>query len=150
MDGIITAPVKKEIVVACPIERAFAVFTDGIASWWPLPTHSIYGEAATDVVFEAGVGGQIYEVNATGERGWWGEVQVWEPPHRVVYSWNPNPNRVETTEIEVRFAVEGDGTRVSLEHRGWERLGDSAGELRASYQTGWDPVLLAFAEAARG
>lgn len=149
MDGTITAPVRKEIHVACPIERAFSVFTEDIASWWPLRTHSIYGDEATDLVFEPGVGGQIYETNADGERGWWGEVQVWEAPHRIVYSWNPNPDRVETTEIEVRFVTEGDGTRVFLEHRGWERLGSIAEELRASYQSGWDPVLGAFAEAAR-
>ena len=48
----------------------------------------------------------------------------------------------------MRFVPEGDGTRVELEHRGWERWGDEAAETRASYDSGWDTVLAPFVGAA--
>ena len=133
--------VRKTINVACSVERAFETFTAGIAGWWPLATHSMGDEHAAAAVFEGSVGGRIYEVWDDGSEHEWGSVVLWEPPGRVVFSWNPNPNRTVFTEVEVRFAPEGDGTRVELEHRGWERLGDEATAVHGSYVTGWDTVL---------
>lgn len=138
---------RKSVHVACSPERAFETFTTGIGRWWPLHRHSVLDDAAT-VVFEARAGGRIYERSERGEEATWGEVVAWEPPARVVYSWNPT-NRPTSTEVEVRFIAEGDGTRVDLEHRGWERLADGA-QARPSYDTGWDGVLTRYADAARG
>jgi uncharacterized protein YndB with AHSA1/START domain len=59
-----------------------------------------------------------------------------------------NPEAAAPTEIEVRFSPEGDGTRVDLEHRGFERLGGAAQEARGSYSEGWVLVLGRYAEAA--
>lgn len=148
MEGAITAPVRKSVSVPLQPDAAFKLFTEGIAGWWPLETHSIAGDKAQACVFEGFAGGRIYEVSEDGTEGEWGRVLIWEPPIRVVYSWNPNPNRTAETEVEVTFAPDGDGTRLTLEHRRWENLGDDGAELRMSYETGWDPVLEAFVRTA--
>jgi len=141
--------VRKSIAVRCSPEQAFSLFTEGVASWWPLATHSVGHERARSAVFEGRIGGRIYEIWDDGQEHEWGEVLVWEPPHRVVYSWQPNPERPAGTEVEVRVAPEGDGARVELEHRGWERLGAEAAEAHESYAGGWDTVLAAYAAGAR-
>jgi uncharacterized protein YndB with AHSA1/START domain len=133
--------VRKAVTVACTVEHAFQMFTAGISSWWPLATHSVGAERARTAVFEGRVGGRIYEVWDDGSEYDWGIVTAWEPPRRVVYSWSPNPEQTVSTEVEVRFAPQGDGTLVELEHRGWERLGEKVADLYASYDTGWDVVL---------
>ncbi|MGH2539488.1 MAG: SRPBCC domain-containing protein, partial [Actinomycetota bacterium] len=83
-------------------------------------------------------GGRIYEVLSTGVEADWGVVTRWEPPSRVVIDWNPSPEVRPYTEVEVTFSPVGDGTRVELEHRNWDRLGDEVGtRWRADYDVGW-------------
>ena len=144
------APVTKAVTVNRPLEEAFRIFTEGIATWWPLETQSIYGSDATTVVLEGRVGGRLYEVSKEGEEGVWGTVTVWEPPHRVVCEWRLPPGSPVATDLEVRFLPEGEGTRVELEHRGWERHGASAPELRGLYEPGWDHVLGRYVTAVAG
>src|SRR5215216_711074 len=87
---------------------------------------------------EAGVGGRLYERWHDGHEADWARVLAWEPPARLLLSWQPNPDRPAPTEVEVRFVpLEPDHTRVELEHRGWERLGDQGPESRAGYERGW-------------
>ena len=136
--------VRKSVTVAAPLERAFEVFTERIGTWWPLDSHSIGGQRARDAVFEGREGGSLYEVMDGGETAPWATVLAWEPPTRIVISWHVNPQN-PATEVEVRFAPEGDGTRVELEHRGWERLGEEADAARGSYDEGWEFVLGRFA-----
>jgi uncharacterized protein YndB with AHSA1/START domain len=138
------APIHKSVTVARPVDEAFALFTNGIAAWWPLATHSIFDERATTAVFEGHVGGRLYELSVDGEEGLWGTVLVWEPSHRIVYSWHPGRGEETAQEVEVRFSAEGDRTRVELEHRGWER----APEKRLGYDEGWDVVLGQYVQAA--
>ena len=146
LSALMTVPAS---IVPLPVEEAFALFTEGMASWWPLATHSIFGAEAVSCVVEPLPGGRIYELSSTGLEGSWGRVLEWEPPHRFVCSWNPNPTRVEETELEVTFVADPQGgTRMDLEHRSWERLGAERSELHGSYQTGWDLVLGAFVERA--
>jgi uncharacterized protein YndB with AHSA1/START domain len=146
--------VRRTVTVDRPVEDAFRVFTEGIATWWPLRTHSIEA-MATDgsrapetVVLEGREGGRLYERMTSGEEGYWGTVTHWEPPTRVVIEWKVNPKAIAPTEIEVTFTPEESGTRVVLEHRGWERLGAEAAEARASYADGWIGVLRAYEQAA--
>jgi uncharacterized protein YndB with AHSA1/START domain len=148
-----TAAVRRSVTVDCSVEHAFATFTDRIHEWWPLGRHSIdryeTGTAAETVVFQGGAGGQVYERTKNGEELKWADVIAYEPPHRFVLAWNPSREHNEPrTEIEVTFTDEDGKTRVDLEHRGWERLGDEAAEARESYDTGWPPVLAAYAERA--
>ena len=142
--------VSKSVVVRCPVERAFRTFTEGIASWWPLASHSVGEGRARTAVFETGVGGRIFERWDDGTECDWGRVTVWEPPRLVAFSWKPNPEAAAPTDVEVRFSPDGDATRVELEHRGWERLGERAREVHASYASagGWTLVVDRYAEAA--
>ena len=136
------AAIWKTVTVDASPESAFEAFTHGIAGWWPEGSHRVF-EGGSTVVFEQRVGGRIYERAADGEEADWADVLVWEPPQRLVLRWRVNPNR-GATEVEVQFMPEDGGTRVELEHRGWD---DAEG--RANYRTGWDLVLDRFIEAAQ-
>lgn len=137
-------PIVKTIDVAAPIEVAFRVFTEEIATWWPTRTHSIREDRVVDVVLEGRLGGRIYEVSPDGDADW-GRVVAWEPPHRVVLEWDPSLVRRTPTEVEVAFtAVDPATTRVRLEHRGWDKIGERGSAGRVSYLVGWDPVLASF------
>jgi uncharacterized protein YndB with AHSA1/START domain len=148
------APVLRSVTVKCAVDESFRIFTEEIGSWWPLDTHaravaqrSEEGVKAETVVIEGRVGGRIYEVMSDGTEASWGEVLIWEPARRLVLSWNPSPRRT-ATEVEVTFTAQEDGTRVELEHRGWERLGDEARQVREEYAQGWPVVLGRFVPAA--
>jgi uncharacterized protein YndB with AHSA1/START domain len=133
--------VRKSVVVACPVERAFEVFTREVGSWWPTHTHSIGAEKITEIVFEEQLGGRIYETHADGGEGEWGRVLLWEPPSRFAMSWHPGHDAARAMRLEVSFAAEGEGTRVDLEHTGWELLADEAAGAVSAYDEGWDYVL---------
>jgi uncharacterized protein YndB with AHSA1/START domain len=148
--------VRRSIEVAVPPERAFAVFTDGIGSWWPLDRYTIGSGPAETAVVEPREGGRWYERAADGTECDWGRVLAWEPPHRLVLSWEisadwqPSPGLA--SEVEVRFTGESGGarTRVELEHRGLEAFGDRAEEMHATFSSphGWGTLLGAFAAGA--
>ncbi len=148
-DTMTVTPVTKTVHVACDIEHAFRVFTSEVGSWWPLDTHALHPGAVREVVWEEHEGGEVYEISTGGEKAHWATVLAWDPPARTVIAWHVNPDAAAATEIEVRFSADGDGTRVDLEHRGWERLGDQAIETRGSYDGGWDSVLATVRLAAR-
>lgn len=139
-ESLVIEVVRKVVTVDCAIEEAFRVFTEDAMSWWPVATHSIH-ETVREIVFEPGEGGEVYEVSTAGEKGHWATVTGWDPPARLVLAWNILERPGEQTEVEVRFTPEGDGTRVELEHRGWEALAEAAAEKRADYDTGWGHVL---------
>jgi uncharacterized protein YndB with AHSA1/START domain len=133
--------IRKELVVRCSPEHAFRTFTQGIDDWWPIAVHSLGEERAVRAVCEAGVGGRLYEVWDDGSERTWGTIVAWEPPLRLAVSWKPSPEAAAATEWEVRFDPDGTDTRVVLEHRGWERLGEQASESYESYTSGWDVAL---------
>jgi uncharacterized protein YndB with AHSA1/START domain len=140
--------VRRSVTVARNREDAFRVFTEEIGSWWPLETHSIGkdGRPAETAAIDGREGGSFYERTGSGTEHW-GTILVWEPPARIVISWELRPER-PPTEIEVLFTEEGEGTRVVLEHRGFERLGDEAEDVAAGYSEGWTKVLGQYAELA--
>ena len=139
--------VHKSIVVDCTPEHAFEVFTERLETWWPFESHSPGNGLPVSATFEPRVGGRVYQTMAGGEEHEWATVLVWEPPARFVIDWHVNPTS-PSTEVEVRFLPEGEGTRVELEHRGWERYGDEGADRHASYNSGWDIVLKPFIAAA--
>jgi uncharacterized protein YndB with AHSA1/START domain len=147
--------VHKSIVVDAPVERAFSVFTDEIASWWN-PDHHIIEAPLAEMVFEPREGGYIYDRGTDGSECRWARVLAYEPPARVVFSWDINlqwqletdPNR--TSEVEIRFTPEGDGrTRVDLEHRNLDRHGEGWEGMQAAVgaPAGWGDGLERFAQA---
>jgi len=139
-DALVIEVVRKTVTVDCTVEEAFRVFTADALSWWPVESHSIH-QTVREIVFEPLVGGEVFEVSESGERGHWATVLQWDPPSRLVLAWNILRAEDEPTELEVRFVPDAAGTRVELEHRGWERLAEGGSQKRADYDTGWDFVL---------
>ena len=124
-----TAVVRKEIVVEAPIERAFSVFTDRFGDFKP-PEHNLLRAPIAQTVFEPRVGGHIYDRAEDGSECRWARILTYEPPTRVVFSWDIGPTwQLETdpdraSEVDVRFVAEGpQRTRVELEHRNIDRHG---------------------------
>jgi uncharacterized protein YndB with AHSA1/START domain len=121
---------RHEITVEAPLERAFAVFTERFGEIKPRE-HNLLGSDIEDTVFEPRAGGHIYDRGVDGSECRWSRVLVFEPPHRVVFSWDISPRwQIETdpertSEVEVLFAAETpERTRVVLEHRHLERHGE--------------------------
>jgi uncharacterized protein YndB with AHSA1/START domain len=143
-------PVRKTVTVKQPLERAFVLFTGRIADWWPgADITGDAGDRSGTVVLEPRPQGKVYRRYEDGAIEYWGEVQVWEPPHRLVLVWQPAGGMSAPTEVEITFTAADDGTRVELEHRGWDRLGDQAVAARNDYDTRWDDVLRQYAAAGR-
>jgi uncharacterized protein YndB with AHSA1/START domain len=142
--------VRRDVVVNAPAEKAFEVFTARFGDFKP-PEHNLLGAPIAETVFEPRVGGHIYDRATDGTECRWARVLAYEPPHRVVFSWDIGPTwQLETdldnaSEVEVRFIAEtADRTRVELEHRnidrhgpGWEDIADGVG-----HSQGW-PLYLA-------
>ena len=135
-------PVRKSITVGCSPERAFSLFTDGFTRWWPLATHSLSQARAIGCGIDPAVGGEVYEIRDDGERIAWGWVLEWEPPRRFVMAWHPGATPEQAQEVELRFTGVVEGTRVDLEHRKWEKLGESASVAREGYNAGWETVFV--------
>ncbi|MGO9976487.1 MAG: SRPBCC family protein [Solirubrobacteraceae bacterium] len=149
----IDATATASIVVQAPLERAFDVFTAGMATWWPPEHHLIEAELA-EMVVEPRVGGHIFDRGVDGSECHWARVLAYEPPHRFVFSWDISTqwkietDLAKTSEVEVRFIAQApDRTLVELEHRelqrhgdGWEGMRDSVGSPQ-----GWQSGLELFA-----
>ncbi len=135
------AVVRRHIAVDAPIEKAFAVFTEMFGDFKP-PEHNMLTVPIAETVFEPRVGGHIYDRGTDGSECRWARVLVYDPPRRVVFSWDIGPTwQVETepdntSEVEIRFIAETpERTQVELEHRnidrhgpGWEAVRDGVGQ----------------------
>jgi uncharacterized protein YndB with AHSA1/START domain len=148
-------PLTGTITVGVPVERAFSVFTGSIDTWWPRMYHIGQSDMA-QAVLEPKEGGRWYERGVDGTECDWGRVLAWDPPHRLVVTWQINgqwqfdPDPEHASEIEVRFTADGPGqTTVELEHRLLERLGDGEA-IRGAIGSGggWSAILELFAKAA--
>ena len=122
--------VHASIVVDAPIERAFQVFTQDFGKFKPAE-HNMLGVEIAETVFEPRVGGRLYDRGEDGSECRWARVLAYEPPHRVVLSWDISPqwqveaDPAKTSEWEVRFVAEtSQRTRVEIEHRNLDRHGD--------------------------
>ncbi len=145
--------VRRQIVVEAPVERAFAVFTEQFGDFKP-PEHNLLKVPIAETVFEPKVGGHIYDRGVDGSECRWARVLAYEPPDRVVFSWDISPQwQIETdpdntSEVEVRFIAESPRrTRLELEHRhidrhgpGWPAVGDGVG-----HDEGWPLYLQRYA-----
>ena len=151
--------VTTSVVVDAPQARAFKVFTDEIGTWWD-PDHHLLpeGTTLTAMVFEPRVGGHVYDVVSDGSECRWSRVLAYEPPERVVFSWDINlqweieTDLDRTSEVEVRFIAEApDRTRVELEHRNLDRHGDGWEQMRAAVGSdgGWPSGMNRYAAALR-
>ncbi|TDU91475.1 activator of Hsp90 ATPase-like protein [Kribbella voronezhensis] len=108
------------VVVPLPPEQAFELFTTGMATWWPLSTHSVGKHEATDVRFEGAVGGRIVEYGVQGPVGYWGTVSDWDPPLSVSFTWHPGSDPKRAGRVTARFRPVAAGTEVELTHTDWD------------------------------
>jgi uncharacterized protein YndB with AHSA1/START domain len=137
-------PIEITFTVACDPPRAFDLWARKASSWWP-HGHSVSAEPGLVVTFEPRPGGRIFERTPAGVEHDWGEVLVYEPPHRLAYLWHLRFDRSDATHVEVTFAAEADGTLVRILHTGWERLG---ADRRERNRRGWDGLLPHYRAAA--
>jgi uncharacterized protein YndB with AHSA1/START domain len=147
-------PLTGTVTVGVPVERAFRVFTDSFHTWWPAEYHIGQADMAA-AVLEPRAGGRWYEQGVDGSECDWGRVLAWEPPHRLVVTWQINgqwqydPDPGHASEIEVRFTADGPGlTTVELEHRRLDRLvGGQALRDGITGGGGWTALLELLAKA---
>ena len=148
--------VRHSIVVEAPVERAFKVFTEDFGKFKPAE-HNMLRVPIAETVFERKVGGHIYDRGADGSECRWARVLAYDPPNRVLLSWDISPQwQVETdpakaSEWEVRFTAETPNrTRVEIEHRHLERHGDGWQGVRdgVAGDQGWPLYLQRFADLA--
>src|SRR5262249_62192068 len=134
--------IRTSIVVEAPIDRAFRVFTEDFGAFKP-PEHNLLDADIAETVFETRVGGHLYDRGVDGSECRWARVLAYDPPDRVVFSWDIGPTwQIETdldktSEVEVRFISEGgDRTRVELEHRNLDRHGEGWEGVREGVGSG--------------
>ncbi|WP_426242516.1 SRPBCC family protein [Nocardioides sp. LHG3406-4] len=147
------ASVRKHVVVDVPLEQAFAVFTERFGDFKPRE-HNLLGVPIARTMFEPRVDGHIYDVGEDGSECRWARVLAYEPPSRVVFSWDIGPtwqlesDAANASEVEVRFVADGpERTRVELEHRGIDRHGPGWEAVRDGIEgdAGWPLYLDRFA-----
>lgn len=127
-------PLRFSFLVGCPPDHAFATWTVGASSWWPVE-HTVSAQPGLEVVFEPHLGGRIFERTPAGTEIEWGRITGWEPPRRLAYRWHIAADAADATEVEI-------------EHRGWDRLGPERGQpWRDANQGGWDGVLPSYLAA---
>jgi uncharacterized protein YndB with AHSA1/START domain len=145
--------VQTSIVVEAPIERAFRTFTEDFGSFKP-PEHNLLAVEIAETVFEPRVGGFLYDRGVDGSECRWARVLAYEPPERVVFSWDISPHWLietdlaRTSEVEVRFIADApDRTRVELQHRNLERHGEGWQGVREGVggDEGWPLYLRRYA-----
>ncbi|MCV0395062.1 MAG: SRPBCC family protein [Rhizobiaceae bacterium] len=148
------ASVKQAIVVEAPVVRAFKVFTEDFGSFKP-PEHNLLAVPIAETVFEPRAGGHVYDRGIDGSECRWARVLEFDPPNRVLLSWDISPQwRLETdldrtSEWEVRFTAEGSNrTRVEIEHRKLERHGEGWEGVRdgVADDQGWPLYLRRYAD----
>jgi hypothetical protein len=147
---IVIAPVRKQLRVRASQSRAFTVFTEHMSRWWPA-THSILKSPLKECIVEPRVGGRWYAVGEDGSTCQTGYVIDWQPPQSLLLAWQINAawqyDPALITEVDVRFIAEGaDTTRIELEHRHLERMGDAAAAARSAVDSprGWAGILDSF------
>ena len=145
--------IQRQVVVNAPIEKAFAAFVERFGEAKPVE-HNLLGADTVETTFEPRVGGNIVDRAPDGRECRWARVLAYEPPDRVVFSWDISPSwELETdpeltSEVEVRFVAEGPSrTRLELEHRDLERHGPGWESVRDGVDDaeGWPLYLSRYA-----
>jgi uncharacterized protein YndB with AHSA1/START domain len=140
--------VRSSVTVALPRREAFRLFTERVATWWPLESHSVFGDEATGLQLEPHVGGRFYETTDDGRTSEWGAVTEWQPDERLALTWYPGQSPEHATQLSISFHEVSGGTRLDLVHTGWDARGADALKIAKNYQVGWEIVLGRYIAAA--
>jgi len=154
MNQTTITPVRYELTVPISADQAFKLFTEGFNSWWI--GHHIGKADLQEAVLEPRAGGRWYERGVDGTECDWGRVLVFDPPGRLVITWQINAqweydaDPDHASEIEVLFTEQNGQTKVDFQHRYIERLGAGAEDLAKTVSAGdgWPGILDLFGEAA--
>lgn len=130
--------IEKSILLACGQARAFEIFTRKISDWWPPERRHTKDPKSTIVLSEDG---RFFERDASGNEVELGTVITWEPPARIVLDWYPGTDKDHPTRVEIRFAAEGDGTRLVVEHGPTSASEDLFSTRAPRYEASWSLVL---------
>jgi uncharacterized protein YndB with AHSA1/START domain len=134
--------VKKSIIVERDVPTTFRVWTEQIHLWWPTATHSLSGEAQSQVIIEGRINGRFYERATNGVEHDWGAITAWEPPHHLSFTWYLGSGQQLPTRVDVEFiALSPHKTRIKLEHRGPELIGDLWKQRVNLFNSAWAAVL---------
>jgi hypothetical protein len=144
------APIRQTVVVPLEAAAAFDLFVFRMVDWWPLATRSVLLTDAVSCHVEPHVRGRVFERGRDGREELWGRIVLWDAPNRVVFTWHPGAPEETATEIDIRFTALGTSTRIELEHRNWERMGQRAELVRGLYEHGWPGIVGRFTECASG
>jgi uncharacterized protein YndB with AHSA1/START domain len=151
-------PIVESVTVSAPRERAFAAFHGGFGRWWPA-AYSYAGESGLqEIRLGLAAGDLCSEIGPAGFQVDWGRMLAVEAPGRLAFLWQiapdrtPQPAPARASEIEVIFEPEGDGTKVTLTHRAFERCGAHGGRYRDEMASpaGWPRILQAYKAYADG
>lgn len=138
--------IRKSIWVGRSPETSFKVFCEDIGQWWP----GGFSGKDSKLSLAREVGGRFLEHRADGTEYEIGRITAYQPPSLVAFTWRA-PSWEVTTQVEIRFNAEAGGTRVELEHSGWEQS-DKTRDARNNYNSGWEKILghyqAVFAQAA--
>ncbi len=158
MSQEVETPVRRQVVVDVPVEQAFATFTERFGDFKP-PEHNLLAVPIAETTFEPFVGGHIVDRGDDGSECRWARILAYEPPDRVVFSWDIGPqwqlvsDPQEASEVEVTFVAETPGrTRVELEHRHLDRHGPGWESVRDGVEAdqGWPLYLARYASVVTG
>jgi uncharacterized protein YndB with AHSA1/START domain len=149
MTDTTTDAVTHSVLVPLDPDAAFELFTTRFDEWWPTDSHHILEADDVEAVLEPREGGRWYERAADGSECDWGFVRELDRPNRILLAWQltpewkHDPDPAKETAVEVRFDAEDQGTRVSIEHRGFEVHGDAGADMRkaVSADGGWPSLL---------
>jgi uncharacterized protein YndB with AHSA1/START domain len=147
-------PIRQSVSVPLDPQRAFDLFVTDMMSWWPADPH--IGETPLkEIVIEPFVGGRWYSRHEGGEETSTGFVTAYEPPHRLVVTWQIGADWAYhddlVTTIELRFTATDDGrTLVELEHRDLDAYGEAATQMQETFDSpdAWGRTLEEYARAA--
>ncbi|MDM4721932.1 SRPBCC family protein [Micromonospora sp. WMMA1363] len=139
---------RSSLLVPASAEQAFEVFAGAMTEWWVTEYTWSGPNLLTELGVEPRAGGMLYEIGPYGFRNDWGRVLTWDPPRRLVFSWQigadrvPVPDPAQASEVEVLFQPGGSGcTRVEVEHRHFDRHGSAAEGYREALTAGWHELL---------
>ena len=134
-------PVVKTIDLPVGATEAFKHYVQGLPQWFPLNKFFMGETPPKECCVETHLGGRLFERTNEGKELVWGHITVWEPPHRLAYTWQVGTAPEKAQLIEITFADTSEGSKLTLRHSGWEKLGEHGARAREGYDGGWEFVL---------
>jgi uncharacterized protein YndB with AHSA1/START domain len=137
----------QSIEIEAAVERVFGAYVEEINKWWPWQgkdnsySWAPEGVEPSEIHFEPRAGGRYYERFADGSEYVIGQIKVYEPPHKLSFSWQGRDWPPGESLFELSFEAQGEGTLLTLTHSGFEIFGDEADEMVQGYTMGSAEIL---------